>query len=134
MSVEGEKAAPPRGDAGEGRGGVETRGAAQAQRHNPATGLRVVAILNEEDLAEDLMARLAEHGGPSYVSPPVRFEASVALARAKAGAPIYMTPSMRRPCDGCGVTVTGYGDSLLNPLSKDLGKAGGLGATPFDPS
>jgi ribonuclease VapC len=44
----------------------------------------VVAILNEEDLAEDLMARIAEHGGPFYVSPLVRFEASVALARAKA--------------------------------------------------
>ena len=62
MSVDGETVSRDpepreRGDAGEGRGGVETRGAAQAQRHNPATGLRVVAILNEEDLAEDLMAR-----------------------------------------------------------------------------
>jgi hypothetical protein len=27
-----------------------------------------------------------------------------------------------------------YGDSLLNPLSEDLRKAGGTGATPFDPS
>ena len=44
----------------------------------------VVAILNEEDLAEALMALIAEHGGPFYVSPLVRFEASVALARAKA--------------------------------------------------
>jgi ribonuclease VapC len=42
----------------------------------------VVAILNEEDLAEDLMARLANHDGRFYVSPLVRFEASVALARA----------------------------------------------------
>jgi len=44
----------------------------------------VVAILNEEDDADELKARLAEHGGPFHVSPLVRFEASVSLARAKA--------------------------------------------------
>lgn len=44
----------------------------------------IVAILNEEEDAEEFKTRLAEHGGPFYVSPLVRFEASVALARAKA--------------------------------------------------
>jgi hypothetical protein len=29
----------------------------------------VIAILDDEDLAEDLMARIAERGGPFYVLP-----------------------------------------------------------------
>jgi ribonuclease VapC len=43
----------------------------------------IVAILNEEDDADELMARLARHNGSFYVSPLTRFEACIALARVK---------------------------------------------------
>ena len=43
----------------------------------------IVAILNEEDEAADFLARLSRHSGRFYVSPLARFEACVALARAK---------------------------------------------------
>jgi ribonuclease VapC len=43
----------------------------------------VIAILNAEDDATDLEARMDDHGGPFFVSPLVRFEAVVGLARAR---------------------------------------------------
>lgn len=46
----------------------------------------IVAILKPEDDAEQQMTRLDEAGGPFYVSPIVRMEASLALARIKAQA------------------------------------------------
>ncbi|WJH40473.1 type II toxin-antitoxin system VapC family toxin [Aliirhizobium terrae] len=46
----------------------------------------IVAILKPEADAEEQMARLDTAGGPFYVSPMVRMEASLSLARAKAEA------------------------------------------------
>lgn len=46
----------------------------------------IVAILKPESDAEDWMRRLDEVGGPFHVSPIVRMEASLSLARAKAEA------------------------------------------------
>jgi ribonuclease VapC len=46
----------------------------------------IVAILNEEPEAAELEKRLAIARGPLFVSPLVRFEATLALARAAAGA------------------------------------------------
>ena len=46
----------------------------------------IVAILKPEEDADQLMARLDEARGPFYVSPMVRMEASLSLARAKAEA------------------------------------------------
>lgn len=42
----------------------------------------IVAVLNAEPGFEELEKRLAENRGPLYVSPLVRFEATLALARA----------------------------------------------------
>ncbi|MGK6312520.1 type II toxin-antitoxin system VapC family toxin [Neorhizobium sp. DT-125] len=44
----------------------------------------IVAILKPEEDAEELMTRLGETDGPFYVSPLVRMEATLSLARAKA--------------------------------------------------
>jgi len=44
----------------------------------------IVAILGREPGHEELEKRLAAFGGPLFVSPLVKFEASVALARQKA--------------------------------------------------
>jgi ribonuclease VapC len=46
----------------------------------------VVAILGREPGHEELEKRMATFGGPFFVSPLVKFEASVALARQKAAA------------------------------------------------
>jgi ribonuclease VapC len=46
----------------------------------------IVAILKPEPDADEQMARLDEADGPFYVSPMVRMEASLSLARAKAEA------------------------------------------------
>ncbi|BAT59664.1 ribonuclease VapC30 [Variibacter gotjawalensis] len=45
----------------------------------------IVAIINAESGFEELEKRLAANEGPLFVSPLVRFEATVALARAIAG-------------------------------------------------
>lgn len=46
----------------------------------------VVAVLGREPGDEEILNRLAVEAGPLHVSPLVRFEATVALARKKAGA------------------------------------------------
>ncbi|MHB1110191.1 MAG: type II toxin-antitoxin system VapC family toxin [Devosia sp.] len=46
----------------------------------------VVAVLGREPGFEEILNRLAVEAGPLHVSPLVRFEATVALARKKAGA------------------------------------------------
>ncbi|CAN7413512.1 type II toxin-antitoxin system VapC family toxin [Neorhizobium sp. LjRoot104] len=46
----------------------------------------IVAILKPEEDADEQMRRLDDAGGPFYVSPLVRMEASLSLARAKAEA------------------------------------------------
>jgi len=55
----------------------------------------IVAILNEEDLADELEARLAQHQGAFHVSPLARFEATVALARARRDAQKSRAESLR---------------------------------------
>jgi ribonuclease VapC len=44
----------------------------------------IVAILKPEPDADELMDRLEEAGGPFFVSPLVRYEATISLARAQA--------------------------------------------------
>lgn len=45
----------------------------------------IVAILNSEAGWEDIVRRIEDHKEPHFVSPLVRFEASVALARSRSG-------------------------------------------------
>jgi ribonuclease VapC len=55
----------------------------------------IVAILGREPGHEELEKRLADIDGPFFVSPLVKFEASVALARQKA-AHIKLSPELLR--------------------------------------
>ena len=54
----------------------------------------IVAILGREPGAEEIEKRLAVAAGPFFVSPLVRFEASVSLARLKAGKEMKPSPEM----------------------------------------
>lgn len=57
----------------------------------------IVAILGREPGHEEIEKRLAAHEGPFFVSPLVKFEASVALARQKtAGANAKASPELLR--------------------------------------
>ncbi len=63
----------------------------------------IVAILGREPGHEELEKRLADTGGPFFVSPLVKFEASVALARQKAMAkagPTKSSPELLRQARG----------------------------------
>jgi ribonuclease VapC len=54
----------------------------------------IVAILGREPGAEEIEKRLAVTAGPFFISPLVRFEASVSLARLKAGKEMKPSPEM----------------------------------------
>jgi ribonuclease VapC len=54
----------------------------------------IVAILGREAGAEEIEKRLAAAAGHFFVSPLVRFEASVSLARSKAGKATKPSPEM----------------------------------------
>jgi Uncharacterized protein conserved in bacteria len=54
----------------------------------------IVAVLRREPGWEALEARIAAARGPFFVSPLVRFEAAVAIARSKARADTLPTPAM----------------------------------------
>jgi len=75
----------------------------------------IVAILKPEEDAEEQMRRLDNAGGPFYVSPLVRMEASLSLARAKAemlGKDKRPTPEMVR---GAGAAV----DEFIGALAAE---------------
>jgi ribonuclease VapC len=54
----------------------------------------IVAILGREPAAEEIEKRLAVTAGPFFISSLVRFEASVSLARLKAGKEMKPSPEM----------------------------------------
>ncbi|MGK9166819.1 type II toxin-antitoxin system VapC family toxin [Inquilinus limosus] len=60
----------------------------------------IVAILGREPGYEEIEKRLAVIDGPFFVSPLVRFEAAVALARLKAGANAKPSPDLLRQARG----------------------------------
>jgi ribonuclease VapC len=76
----------------------------------------IVAILKPEEDADDQMRRLDDAGGPFYVSPLVRMEASLSLARAKveeaSGKDKRPTPEMVK---GAGAAV----DELIRALAAE---------------
>jgi ribonuclease VapC len=86
----------------------------------------IVAILKPEEDAGDQMQRLDDAGGPFYVSPMVRMEASLSLARAKAemlGKDTGPTPEMVR---GAGAAVDEFIAALAAEdiaISSEIGLA-----------
>lgn len=53
-----------------------------------------VAIITREDDSLDLMQRLEQHGGPFFVSPVMRLEATLSIARRLAGPDTPATSAM----------------------------------------
>jgi len=86
----------------------------------------VVAILKPEEDAEFQMARLDEAPGPFFISPLVRMEASLSLARAKAEA---LGPN-RRPSLDMLLDASASVDELISalgaqdiPITSEIGMA-----------
>lgn len=99
----------------------------------------IVAILAREPGAEEIEKQLAAAAGPFFISPLVRFEASVSLARKKAGKETKPSPEMvgdaRRAVetfvDGVGAEEIGISSeigSLALDAVMNYGKAVGHAA------
>jgi ribonuclease VapC len=86
----------------------------------------IVAILGRESGHEELEKRLAEVGENFYISPLVRFEAAVALARKKAA--IKQTPELLRQAQAAtDAFIEDLGAEEV-PISAEIGR-GALAAS-----
>jgi len=80
----------------------------------------IVAILGREPGFKEIEKRLATIDGPLYISPLVRFEASVALARMKAGAMRPTPDLLRRAAEAVSAFVTDLEVEEI-PISSEIG-------------
>lgn len=81
----------------------------------------IVAILGREPGFEEIEKRLAAIDGALHISPLVRFEASVALARLKSGA-VRPTPDLlRRAAEAVGAFVADL-DVEEVPVTSEIGE------------
>lgn len=77
----------------------------------------IVAILKPEPDADSLIDALEAHGGPFYVSPLVRFEASISLARAKSVArPTATILAQAREAVTCFIDDIGAVEIPISPM------------------
>ena len=85
----------------------------------------VVAILTNEEDAADLLERMQESGGPYYVSPIVRMEATLALTRSAAdlsfGKDKPATPALMEQARNIVDQFLSEIDARDIPISGDIG-------------
>jgi ribonuclease VapC len=72
----------------------------------------IVAILKPEDDAEQQIQRLDDAGGPFYISPVVRMEATLSLARAKAAAMVKEGRPTSQMVETAALAVDSFIDGL----------------------
>ncbi|MDX3926175.1 MAG: type II toxin-antitoxin system VapC family toxin [Shinella sp.] len=83
----------------------------------------IVAILSREPGYEELEKRLAASGDSFFVSPLVKFEASVALARRKTGANAKPSPELLRQAQGAVDAFVEDLDAEEVAISPEIGRS-----------
>ncbi|MBP2548797.1 ribonuclease VapC [Neorhizobium galegae] len=86
----------------------------------------IIAILKPERDAEDWMLTLEQAGGPFHISPVVRMEASLSLARAKADALPLKNRRMPDILSAAGRAVDQFMEALAvedMPITSEIGLA-----------